>query len=142
MNCAAVVITKGNGGEIAPNSSVGEKSTFKHAIIINTTSIATKTVSVAETISACGPLTAGVIRNLSGSTLRTHSAMNAQPIPIPNMIAAFNKRPEMFVADAGNGCLTPKTDAELKFPKPGEYVVKGDGLYPLRLPSGNCSIPV
>jgi hypothetical protein len=44
----------------------------------------------------------------------------------------------MLVADIGNGCLTPSTNAELKFPEPGPDVVQGDGEYPLQLPSGNA----
>jgi hypothetical protein len=44
----------------------------------------------------------------------------------------------MLVADDGKGCLTPKADAELKYPQPGLEVVTGDGEYPLRLPEGNC----
>ena len=47
----------------------------------------------------------------------------------------------MLIADDGNGCLTPKTTAELKYPHPGPEVVPGDGDYPLELPSGNCSGP-
>jgi hypothetical protein len=45
----------------------------------------------------------------------------------------------MLVADDGKGCLTPKADAELKYPQPGLEVVTGDGEYPLRLPEGNCT---
>jgi hypothetical protein len=51
----------------------------------------------------------------------------------------FSSRPLMLVAEIGNGCLTPSTDAELKFPQPGPDVVQGDGEYPLQLPSGNCT---
>lgn len=54
----------------------------------------------------------------------------------------FRERPAMFIADVGNGCVTPKTDAELKFPDPGIDVEEGDGEYPLRLPVGNCSAPI
>jgi hypothetical protein len=50
----------------------------------------------------------------------------------------FSARPMMLVADDGKGCLTPKADAELKFPQPGYEVVTGDGEYPLRLPEGHC----
>jgi hypothetical protein len=45
----------------------------------------------------------------------------------------------MMIDDIKNGCETPKTTAELKYPKPGPDVVEGDGEYPLQLPSGNCS---
>ncbi|KAK4896235.1 hypothetical protein LTR27_005757 [Elasticomyces elasticus] len=51
---------------------------------------------------------------------------------------AYHNRPEMLVADDGNGCLTPHTTAELKYPQPGPDVVAGDGEYPLELPYGTC----
>jgi hypothetical protein len=51
---------------------------------------------------------------------------------------AFASRPEMFVPNYAAGCVTPKTNAELQFPDPGPDVVKGDGEYPVELPSGNC----
>lgn len=47
----------------------------------------------------------------------------------------YSQRPTMLVADTGNGCLTPRTSAEVKFPHPGPDVVKGDGEYPLELPT-------
>ncbi|KAK3117787.1 hypothetical protein LTR53_000475 [Teratosphaeriaceae sp. CCFEE 6253] len=50
----------------------------------------------------------------------------------------YAARPEMLVADDGNGCLTPHTTAELKYPHPGPDVVAGDGAYPLELPVGTC----
>jgi len=50
----------------------------------------------------------------------------------------YYDRPEMLVADDGNGCLTPHTTAELKYPAPGPEVVVGDGAYPLQLPYGTC----
>jgi hypothetical protein len=56
----------------------------------------------------------------------------------PSLIP-FSSRPFMLVADDGNGCLTPSTDAELKFPESGPDAMQGDGGYPLRLPSGNCT---
>ncbi|KAI9730193.1 MAG: hypothetical protein M1834_005957 [Cirrosporium novae-zelandiae] len=48
---------------------------------------------------------------------------------------AWKDRPEMLVADIGNGCLTPHTTAEVKYPNPGPDVVPGDGVYPLVLPT-------
>lgn len=51
----------------------------------------------------------------------------------------FSSRPLMLMADVDNGCLTPKTNAELKFPEPGYEVVSGDGEYPLKLPEGDCT---
>ncbi|KAK3065506.1 hypothetical protein LTS18_006217 [Coniosporium uncinatum] len=51
---------------------------------------------------------------------------------------AFTDRPEMLIADTNNGCETPKTNAELKYPNPGPDVVEGDGEYPLEEPTGDC----
>ncbi|KAF1986850.1 lytic polysaccharide monooxygenase [Aulographum hederae CBS 113979] len=51
---------------------------------------------------------------------------------------AYNKRPLMLLADIDNGCSTPRTTAELKYPEPGPDVVEGDGEYPLELPAGSC----
>ncbi|KAF2104377.1 hypothetical protein NA57DRAFT_70584 [Rhizodiscina lignyota] len=48
---------------------------------------------------------------------------------------AYKDRPSMFFADINNGCESPLTTAELKYPKPGPDVVPGDGVYPLALPS-------
>ncbi|KAF2665288.1 hypothetical protein BT63DRAFT_434210 [Microthyrium microscopicum] len=53
-------------------------------------------------------------------------------------VVAFSQRPIMLFADVNNGCLSPKTTAELKYPDPGPVVVQGDGEYPLELPSGTC----
>ncbi|KAI9763642.1 MAG: hypothetical protein M1840_000356 [Geoglossum simile] len=46
----------------------------------------------------------------------------------------FKERPGMLIADNGNGCLTPHTTAELRYPNPGPDVVEGDGEYQLELP--------
>lgn len=51
---------------------------------------------------------------------------------------AYENRPSMFFADINDGCESPHTTAELKYPNPGPNVVPGDGAYPLALPSGNC----
>lgn len=54
------------------------------------------------------------------------------------VVVAFARRPQMLVADTGNGCRSPKKTAELKYPDPGPDVVAGDGEYPLELPTGEC----
>ena len=46
----------------------------------------------------------------------------------------FSERPGMLIADNGDGCLTPLTTAEVKYPNPGPDVVEGDGEYQLELP--------
>ena len=66
----------------------------------------------------------------------------ATPASEANSVA-FSDRPLMLVADIDNGCLTPHTVQELKYPHPGPNVVPGDGVYPLGLPIGDdmCSAP-
>ncbi|KAJ9349543.1 endoglucanase [Paecilomyces variotii] len=48
---------------------------------------------------------------------------------------AFHDRPSFLFADIDNGCETPKTTAEVKYPNPGPDIQPGDGVYPLALPS-------
>ncbi|EEQ28554.1 conserved hypothetical protein [Microsporum canis CBS 113480] len=54
---------------------------------------------------------------------------------IKSSAIAFNDRPDFLVANINNGCKTTRTNAEVKYPNPGPDVVKGDGVYPLELPS-------
>lgn len=44
----------------------------------------------------------------------------------------------MLASNIGNGCTTPLTTIELKYPNPGLVVELGDGEYPLGLPNGDC----
>jgi hypothetical protein len=102
---------------------------------------------VTETVFAYDPTAVDLDLTVSRVTTSTTSpacsteTTQLASTPSTRHSVALLDRPEMFVADVGNGCLTPKNDAELKFPQPG-VVVKGDGVYPLRLPMGNCSRPV
>ncbi|OJD19580.1 hypothetical protein AJ78_00437 [Emergomyces pasteurianus Ep9510] len=59
---------------------------------------------------------------------------------IPERIP-FNDRPSFLFANINNGCRTPKTYFELKYPNPGPDVAEGDGEYQLKLPEpvGQCS---
>ncbi|KAK5128823.1 hypothetical protein LTR85_000156 [Meristemomyces frigidus] len=68
-----------------------------------------------------------------------HKRQQTATTSASSSFVAYTDRPLMLVADDGNGCLTPKSTAEVKYPDPGPDVVLGDGLYPLELPSGNCS---
>ncbi|PGH06102.1 hypothetical protein AJ79_06636 [Helicocarpus griseus UAMH5409] len=51
---------------------------------------------------------------------------------------AFKDRPSFLWANIDekidNGCRTPRTDFELKYPNPGPDVMLGDGAYELKLP--------
>lgn len=139
MNCAAVMISD-SSSEVDGRYPVAMKKGLNRAIVNNTTSALTTTVVVTETVSPCGHLAADVHTTSSRTPLSSSVATNPPTsTPSPAYSVAFNHRPEMFVADVRNGCFTPKTDAELKFPEPGTDVEDGDGMYPLRLPVGNCS---
>ncbi|EDN05555.1 predicted protein [Histoplasma mississippiense (nom. inval.)] len=46
----------------------------------------------------------------------------------------FNDRPSFLFANIDNGCQTPMTNFEVKYPNPGPDVVQGDGEYQLKLP--------
>ncbi|KID98953.1 hypothetical protein MAJ_05048, partial [Metarhizium majus ARSEF 297] len=52
---------------------------------------------------------------------------------------AMSQRPDMFVANVGNGCSTTE-GTDLKFPQPGPDVAKEDGAK-LKGPVGNCQKP-
>jgi hypothetical protein len=112
MNCAAILIA---GGEVGSNVSTNSRETAS---------------TDSEAVATDGFATTPASKDTKTATTQPSST-----------IVAFNERPEMFVADVGDECLTPKTNAELKYPQPGVDVVKGDGAYPLQLPSGNCSRP-
>ncbi|EZF35364.1 hypothetical protein H101_01100 [Trichophyton interdigitale H6] len=62
---------------------------------------------------------------------------SARPTPdddkSPNV--PFDQLPDFLVANTNNGCKTPRTNAEVKYPNPGPDVAKGDGAYPLEHPS-------
>ncbi|KID87856.1 hypothetical protein MGU_05094 [Metarhizium guizhouense ARSEF 977] len=52
---------------------------------------------------------------------------------------AMSQRPDMFVANVGNGCSTTE-GTDLKFPQPGPDVAKENGAK-LKGPVGNCQKP-
>lgn len=53
---------------------------------------------------------------------------------------SFEDRPSFLVANTGDdGCKTPRTNAEVKYPNPGPDVTEGDGEYPLEPPTGDCA---
>lgn len=151
MNCAAVNITAttnpstnqgGPGGYEQPTtivdasdstsitSSSSQSPTYKTANGLTCTCKDPHNISTCDC--ACSDdSTANHRRDNAGSNSKADAASSPGQLP-------FSSRPTMLVADDGNGCVTPKTDAELKFPESGPDVVTGDGVYPLRLPEGDC----
>ncbi|KAL0259511.1 hypothetical protein SLS55_005248 [Diplodia seriata] len=50
--------------------------------------------------------------------------------------AAWASRADLFMPDPiWHDCKLPLTDAELKYPSPGDELIEGDGEYPLELPA-------
>ena len=85
-----------------------------------------------------GPAYAYKYLHLEHEKRSTPTLENAPSSVSHSSFVAFTNRPLMLVADDGNGCLTPKKTAEVKYFDPGPDVVVGDGEYPLELPSGTC----
>ncbi|KAF2430878.1 hypothetical protein EJ08DRAFT_697086 [Tothia fuscella] len=168
MNCAAVRIVgskvegsdgKGEGDGV---SSVVEALSKTAAIVVSTAE-ATATlsqqerkqeISTAET--AATPTPASPISpphphgRFYSKHFHHHPARNSLPVAPRSSVkqgqystfqkraTAFSSRPIMFAPDFWNGCTTPRTNAELKYPDPGPEVVRGDGEYPVHLPGGRC----
>lgn len=65
---------------------------------------------------------------------------NCAVIHIQKGGAGISALPDMFVANVGTECFTPRRDADVLFPDPGTDVVYGDWYYGVRYPSGpNCA---
>ncbi|KAK2813860.1 hypothetical protein FQN50_000261 [Emmonsiellopsis sp. PD_5] len=86
----------------------------------------------------------GARPNESKKSLSSNNSTNTTTLPnrTSRRAVAFNDRPSFLFANLDNGCMTPKTDYELKYPNPGPDVEGGDGEYKLRLPmgAGNCTM--
>ncbi|TID18052.1 hypothetical protein E2P81_ATG11021 [Venturia nashicola] len=133
MNCAAVLISGGNStSKVGGGYSAMMETSLDR---VNATAALTRTIIVTETEGECGSSAAQLIC----STPSTYSPTTSPPTSMPSSVA-FNDRPKMLIVDIANGCLPPKTIAELKFPEPGVDVEEGDGMYPLSLPVGDCSV--
>lgn len=147
MNCAAVNITAPSSASASQAGPTGyQQSPTSTAVSKGQTS--TTPLSSAETyktenglsctckdptkISTCDCTCSGD----SAASNKRDDSEEQSALSVP-----FASRPTMLVADVGKGCLTPLTDAELKYPEPGPEMVTGDGEYPLRLPEGDCNGP-
>lgn len=94
---------------------------------------------VSDPTSVSGPTSSNISSALAAPTSTSTSVYGSSTSTPVGGGVAFNDRPFMFVADDGNGCDTPRTTVELKYPDPGPEVVHGDGLFRLDLPLGGCS---
>jgi len=147
MNCAAITIT-------GPSFSSSSSGTTPPAAPAAPAKVAAPAPAPAPSASS--------YTDPNGCTC-TCPAVNFKPAPapralhahgrahgVPNLVPRANdaaavkvpyqQRPGFLIADTGNGCETPHTTAEVKFPNPGPDVVVGDGAYPLVLPGpgGMC----
>lgn len=140
MDCAAVNITPA----ISTNTSLNSPDSLARRL--GTSSVAMSSSSAPAILP---PSETTHRENSSHANNDTRSVRNDHPLEAPPRdrkrkhlrapkLSSFSYRPTMLVADNGNGCLTPKTNAELKFPDPGPDIVRLDGEYPLALPSGTC----
>ncbi|KAI9810758.1 MAG: hypothetical protein M1827_006096 [Pycnora praestabilis] len=143
MNCAAVTITGGTGGAAAvpapasaPLGAPGNDSAPAAAATPSPASASTGATPVYTTEVILVTPRSNPVRGLFNNIL--------PPVPIPvverqaSPPVSYSQRPVLLIADVNNGCETPKTTAEVKYPNPGPDVVPGDGAYPLALPSGSC----
>ncbi|KAI9842572.1 MAG: hypothetical protein M1838_003072 [Thelocarpon superellum] len=120
MNCAAVTITN-ETTTTDPTSPAGSYSAM---------------AALAHTYSADGcqctcPPTQPALRAL----LHHRHAGGREVHMRKRTVMSYGQRPAMLIADTGNGCATPHTTAEVKYPNPGPDVVPGDGVYPLEMPT-------
>lgn len=67
---------------------------------------------------------------------------NCAVIHVQNGGAGISALPDMFVADIGGECFTPRRDLDVLFPDPGADVVYGDWDYAIDYPSGPGCAPV
>ncbi|KAK4545302.1 hypothetical protein LTR36_003482 [Oleoguttula mirabilis] len=146
MNCAAVNITAPS----SPSPSSGYGSAASSSTSVATAAAPTSSGSTYKTANGCtctcdSPVDIATCTCSCPSTAKRqeeqvhHKRQQTATTTATSAFVAYTDRPLMLVADDGNGCLTPKSTAEVKYPDPGPEVVVGDGLYPLALPSGNCS---
>lgn len=148
MNCAAVNITSSSSNSPASYSAPSTTSTAAPSSSGTTYQTANDCTCVCDSpanISTCNCTCPNTVskRQIHPAGEPNHKRRQTTPTTTASAASssfvAFADRPLMLVADDGNGCLTPKSTAEVKYADPGPDVVMGDGLYPLELPSGNCS---
>ena len=152
MNCAAVSITGGSpaaaaaagGNVIGPSSAKssmrpppalsGSPATTPNSTSNSYDSPLRKIKPSTYTTNGCACTCAP--NPLAPSRRRAATPQNQPDTPVAAAAATipYANRPGMLFADVGNGCNSPKTNAELKFPHPGPDVQQGDGEYPLALP--------
>jgi hypothetical protein len=125
MNCAVVNITGLSENNSSPPSlQMGYQPTITSENSL-TTPVQTKVTYVSNS-------------DCSSMKKKRVETFNGQQIVPRYPLIPFNQRPLMLISDIGNGCSSPKTTAELKYPNPGPDVMEGDGEYPLQLPAGSC----
>ena len=162
MNCAAVAITASEGANDvdSPTPSASADPALAHVKTFTVENCTCKCDITADadiqgdgptfTADACSctcprpPIPAvdpaGYVHGHDHDSATSHEAAHRRMHRRTTGAVVFADRPGMLFADIGNGCLTPRTSAELKYPNPGPEVFEGDGEYPLELPTpaGKC----
>ncbi|KAI9875315.1 MAG: hypothetical protein M1830_008633 [Pleopsidium flavum] len=132
MNCAAVTVTPTNSSPPPAAGSSASKSLPSAAPYIYTSNGCTCTCDKPQSARA-------LLQRKSAEMFipaelavveKRQSDGYSKGVSMP-----YQQRPGFLIADTGNGCETPHTTAEVKYPNPGPDVVVGDGAYPLELPT-------
>ena len=137
MNCAAVTITDGFEQKDKIYAANPSSTPSSHS---DTYSYTTTVSSNNECTCVC-PAPFSLTHHKRGIIPNHHHLHHPQKAKArARATISYSQRPGMLVADTGNGCLTPLSSAEVKFPHPGPDVVDSDGVYPLELPEpgGAC----
>lgn len=134
MNCAAVTISDGPEKTSAMETPGGRSVTTMAASGTETVpGGAAHTYTSEGCVCTCTKPLARRALHLHKHVAHRH--LHGHGLHARSPQTPYHERPAMLVADTGDGCLTPKTTAEVKFPHPGPDVVVGDGEYALEHPS-------
>jgi hypothetical protein len=150
MNCAAVTITGGSRAGAGPKPAEAEEKNATVPIPSQTTKPASYVTNGCTCTCDKPKLPARALlkhKRQGGVPVKygepkqdtpNKSVKPAAPVkPSTGSTMPYSSRPGMLFSDIGNGCASPKSSAELKYPNPGPDVQQGDGAYPLALPTGD-----
>lgn len=148
MVCSPVMITSSSTSTVSPAGASPASSSASAPVPAGTGSSSssgstytdsngcTCTCPRLSTSSRRTPILPGNYNLVPASHKRQDSGSDIKPGSSAPPHVAFADRPSFLFADLDNGCRTPNGNAEVKFPNPGPDVVRGDGAYPLALPTG------
>ncbi|KAI9755468.1 MAG: hypothetical protein M4579_004259 [Chaenotheca gracillima] len=127
MNCAAVTITdSGAAGNVAVAPAPTSAARLHAPLQPSSTYVTDGCTCTCDK----PPAARAMLHHNRAGGVQIHHTPSKRDSSMP-----FHERPGLLIADDGNGCLTPHTVAEVKYPHPGPEIVAGDGEYPLQLPT-------